>query len=570
MATDRSHAAIRQIGTLFDVGTMGSLADPDLLDRFLDRDGEAAELAFAALVERHGPMVLRVCVGVLADLDDAQDAFQATFLVLATRARTLRRRDSLASWLHGVALRVARCARSASMRRRSHERRLGEAAATAFEVDPDDLGPVVREEFGRLPERDRAPILLCDLEGLTHEQAAGRLGWPVGTVKSRLARGRARLRDRLTRRGLAPSAALPVLAGRTGWMTTLPSGSAEALARTAVRVATGTPTTGAVPASIDSLLQGVRRTMIRTSIRNAILGASALGLLAAGMAFADAERTDPAIAPAPEATDDLPGKTGRWIAYQAWSMVMNGLDWRDAAGAGLRKVRTGGPFGVWTADARVLTEMIRRAGKVTQFPRVTSAEDIHVVLNHQEERHYVAAVKWVDDGANKACAAVPEVAQVADGFTMHLRARKLDQGILIRAEVEDQHLLGLKTVPVESPPGKSVRLVSQKQIPETTQLRDGGEWLVPEDGLLILSLGSWHAGPTSPRPEWVEALIRATATLWYGAEAWEEKQYWSGTVCERLIVVDARSLLEPAAPSPAPPGPLIPQPLPARDRKPGS
>src|SRR5205085_6989931 len=108
--------------TLFNVGTIRELTDGQLLERFASDRGEAAELAFAALVERHGPMVLRVCRGVLADPDDTQDAFQATFLILVRKARALWVRDSLGPWLHQVAFRTASCARSAAVRRRRHER----------------------------------------------------------------------------------------------------------------------------------------------------------------------------------------------------------------------------------------------------------------------------------------------------------------------------------------------------------------------------------------------------------------------------------------------------------------
>src|SRR5262249_35898215 len=137
-----------------------------------------------------------------------------TFLVLARRGDSLRIEDSLGPWLYGVARRVASAARSAALRRRRHEARAAERTpqqSWGEAIDPD-LERSLHEEIGRLPERCRIPVVLCLLEGLTHEQAARQLGWPVGTVKSRLADGRERLRRRLIRRGLAPSA---VLSGTT-------------------------------------------------------------------------------------------------------------------------------------------------------------------------------------------------------------------------------------------------------------------------------------------------------------------------------------------------------------------
>ena len=208
----RDGTSLRQVATLFNEGITGAVTDGQLLERFATRRGETSEHAFAALVERHGPVVMRLCRSVLRDEHEAQDAFQATFLVLAQRAGSLWVRDSIGPWIHSVAYRVASCARAAGIRRQRHERRHAELAAGRLAVyhdeDRGDIEGVVHEEINRLPAHYRAPLVLCDLEGCTHEQAARHLGLPVGTVKSRQARGRQRLRDRLLRRGLAPSSGL--------------------------------------------------------------------------------------------------------------------------------------------------------------------------------------------------------------------------------------------------------------------------------------------------------------------------------------------------------------------------
>src|SRR5262249_31242399 len=144
--------------------------DGQLLERFADRrDEAAAEAAFAALVARHGAMVLRVCQHVLGDEHAAQDASQATFLVLARRAGSIARRDSVGSWLHGVALRVAAKARVAAARRRAHERRGGAMAAERGGAAGEEHWEELHAELGHLPERFRAPLVLCYLEGLTQE-----------------------------------------------------------------------------------------------------------------------------------------------------------------------------------------------------------------------------------------------------------------------------------------------------------------------------------------------------------------------------------------------------------------
>ena len=198
----------RQLRTVFNLGTIGELTDGQLLERFATGGGEAAELAFAALVERHGPMVLRVCRHVLADPNDAEDAFQATFLILVKKARSLWVQDSLGPWLHRVAHRVATRARFSAARLREHEKRAAATRPTLVRErgDWDELLSYLHEEIDRLPERSRMPVVLCDLQGLTHEKAARHLGWPVGTVKSRLARGRELLRGRLSRRGFGLAA----------------------------------------------------------------------------------------------------------------------------------------------------------------------------------------------------------------------------------------------------------------------------------------------------------------------------------------------------------------------------
>lgn len=208
MASIRRGAVLRQIQALYRAGTCSGLTDGQLLERYMAGRGERAELAFAALIERHGPMVLRTCRAVLRDEHDAEDAFQATFLVLARRAGSIRRRDSLGSWLFGVANRVARCARFDLARRRRHERRrAGETSEAIADPIRDDLEAVIHREVGRLPERLRAAVVLCYFEGRTCEQAAGQLGLPVGTIKSRLSGARARLRSQLARSGHAPDAA---------------------------------------------------------------------------------------------------------------------------------------------------------------------------------------------------------------------------------------------------------------------------------------------------------------------------------------------------------------------------
>jgi RNA polymerase sigma factor (sigma-70 family) len=280
---------LQDVRTLFDAGTTVGLTDAELLGRFADhaaRDA-AAGPAFAALLDRHGPMVLRVCRSILKDEHDAQDAFQTTFLVLVRRADAVRRRESTGSWLHGVALRVAVQARANMARRRRHERRAGELAVAADRTGAEGASPevaaILHEELSRLPERYREAIVLCYLEGHTCESAARRLGWPVGTVKSRLTRGRNRLRGRLVRRGLAPISE-PDATSDVAPAVVIPAALARITVEAMLEFAASRPIDGAVSAvSISWTLQTLRTMlMTRFAMMSALL---ILGLAVTGAAM---------------------------------------------------------------------------------------------------------------------------------------------------------------------------------------------------------------------------------------------------------------------------------------------
>jgi HlyD family secretion protein len=292
MAGGSSVELLRDIQTLFDSGTAAGLTDRQLLERFI-RQGDPA--AFEVLVLRHGPMVLRVCRNLLHDPNDAQDAFQATFLVLVRRSGSIRRLDSVGSWLYGVACRAAARIRVGSARRRVVEERAASRVVEALEPaddesDRDAFGPIVQEEVRRLPERYRTVVVLCFWEGLTHEQAAAQLGCPLGTVRSRIARARDLLRRRLTRRGLAPSA---VGIGSIGKLPPPAAELVQSTVRAAVWLAAGQGASPAVSAAVVSLVQGIiwRTTMIK--LGGIAAGAILLGLVGFGAGFA-AQRPDEA------------------------------------------------------------------------------------------------------------------------------------------------------------------------------------------------------------------------------------------------------------------------------------
>ncbi len=250
MAGRQPSALIRFVRRIA-VAESAETADALLLRRFIDsRDAEA----FTALVQRHGPMVYGVCQRMLGDIHEAEDCFQATFLILARRARAVGRPESVGGWLHGVACRVAARARHVLARRRAQERQVVDVPAV--ERTPElvwtDLRPVLDEEIDRLPERYRLPFVLCYLDGRTNEEAARVLGCPKGTVLSRLATARERLRRRLTRRGITLPAAL--LAG-------LLTEHATAAVPAPLVDATAGGITGAMAPGVAVLVEGVLMTM---------------------------------------------------------------------------------------------------------------------------------------------------------------------------------------------------------------------------------------------------------------------------------------------------------------------
>jgi RNA polymerase sigma-70 factor (ECF subfamily) len=212
--------------------------DQHLLERFVrQRD----ETAFAALLERHGPMVLGVCRRTLRDAHLAEDVFQATFLVLIRNARAIRKRQSLSGWLHGVALRLARKARADAARAERHDQRsaLGSPPDPPTETSWREVQQILDDELQRLPTRYRLPLILCYLEGRTRDDAAAQLGWSPGRLKGLLERGRERLRCALVRRGLAPAALAPLVLAESALAAPVPPLLAVSTLRTGLRVAAG-------------------------------------------------------------------------------------------------------------------------------------------------------------------------------------------------------------------------------------------------------------------------------------------------------------------------------------------
>jgi RNA polymerase sigma factor (sigma-70 family) len=277
MASTRLDAIVRRLGALVSQDA-AVMSDGELWERYVRRRDE---LAFEALVRRHGPMVLSVCRRILRNEQDAEDAFQATFLVLVRRAGSLRSPETIANWLHGVASRTSRESRRAAARRRARE-----AAVPPRAVNPEDsladMRDALDEELGRLAERYRVAVILCDLEGRTRKEVAARLGWEEGTVASRLARGRGILARRLARRGFTSAPVAAALA--TGMASAVIP--AELVTSTVRAATSGTTAKAILSAGPIPLAEGVVRSMFVAKLSSAIaalvvLGVTAVGLLSA-------------------------------------------------------------------------------------------------------------------------------------------------------------------------------------------------------------------------------------------------------------------------------------------------
>jgi RNA polymerase sigma factor (sigma-70 family) len=299
-------AALRQAG--------GGPDDAHLLERFL---GERDEAAFEALVRRHGPMVFGVCRRLLGRRHDAEDAFQATFLVLACKAANVRDHAAVGSWLFAVAYRTAGRARARAARRLAKEREAAVTEAYTDNQDRDELARLLYLELSRLPEKYRGPILLCDLQGAPRKEAARQLGVPEGTLSSRLATGRSMLAKRLTRRGLAlASGGVAAMIAENVASACVPAPLIGSTVQAAARVAAGKAVAAAASASVASLAKGVMNTMLISKLKIPFGLVLAFGLVTLGWGAYQGTRAsdDPppaakevvkaAPAPEPAAKDD--------------------------------------------------------------------------------------------------------------------------------------------------------------------------------------------------------------------------------------------------------------------------
>src|SRR5579883_1533870 len=283
MATPSIREVVEYLCAWGDAGTLAGLSDGQLLDRFVNQREEAA---FAALLRRHGPMVLHVCRRVLGRIQDAEDVFQAAFLLLARKGGMIRKRDAVGSWLHGVAYRLAVRAKAQARRRQAHEHQAASLrrAEPTLEAAWSEVQAVLDEELRCLPAKYRAVLVLCYLEGQTQEEAARHLGCPLGTVRSRLARARSLFQKRLVRRGLALSGAALAsdLLGQAASGTVSSELSRHTLKAALAFVAGGPALESEICAQVVLLAEGGLKAMSAAKLKLALMMTLAIVALSAG------------------------------------------------------------------------------------------------------------------------------------------------------------------------------------------------------------------------------------------------------------------------------------------------
>ncbi len=255
------------------------LSDAQLLQRFAQQRDEAA---FEVLVWRHGTMVLNVAQRLLHQSADAEDVFQATFLTLARKASAIRRGTSVGSWLYKVAYRLALRARQSAARRQRYEQPGIEIASAPVESDDAEVSAVLTQEVDRLPERYRAVVVMCYLQGATTEEASRLLGCPRGTVLSRLSSARQRLRQRLVRRGIAPAAALAAVSFGEAASATPAIALVACVVRAALPFAAGGAAVPIVSPHAAALAEGALQTMMWSKIKIVAALACVIALVGTG------------------------------------------------------------------------------------------------------------------------------------------------------------------------------------------------------------------------------------------------------------------------------------------------
>jgi RNA polymerase sigma factor (sigma-70 family) len=491
MATAHLNTFLRRLTRGMVAATLGNESDQELVEQFLLRRDEAV---FEALVRRHGPMVYRVCWRVLQQEQDAEDAFQATFLLLAQNLPTVRKRHSLGCWLHGVARRVALMAKAQASRRRHHEQHRS-PAVPSDEVLWKELRTVLDAELSRLPERWRLPLILCYLEGHTQEEAAAHLGWSRPTLQRRLRDARAVLGRRLKERGIWSAAFAALLLSDCTVSAARAPGLFATTIEAAAQVAAGRSATSVASAKVAALAQGVMKAMLMTKLKVVatlllLLVAVSLGTAEMMTGAAPEPRVEKkgavqvALAPVPadKASDkaDLHRKiqTVTWFVAQVdgegntISLQLYPTTMPDAA-IGELGTGPGGAAAQAEADRAKLEQE-----KVWRLRR--RAETGGHVPQH------------VQPGISLRLPVAKDAGIVVDGREGKLADVRSGMQVLVQVAKEKATIIGIEA----TTPGRTILKAIDVEKKTITVTTDGREWTVQVAGdanLAIIGRGNWDA-----------------------------------------------------------------------------
>jgi RNA polymerase sigma factor (sigma-70 family) len=521
MQRGSARSALRQIRTLYTLGTLGGLTDAELLDVFLTRGADDGEDAFAALVDRHGPMVLGVCRRMLPTSHDAEDAFQATFLILARRAASIGRREKLAGWLHGVAVRSASEARRRAARERTRERRLMKESyvGSTMAEEPDDVLPLLDEELNRLPQRFRAALVACELEGKSRREAAAQLGLAEGTLSAHLARGRKMLRERLLRRGVSVAALPAARFPQSVVHTFIPERLIDSTVRASLAFGSQAGGGAMARAAVSTLADRVLKTMLlsRLSLLISLMIAAGttpailLGLVAlmvVGSTYSDAARPGP---------DDLAGR----IVDEAGSGLANAQVWAIVGPWGERKAIASGKTDgqgrfvlpkTWNHDA---AKAAISAGQLGLFARASDGR-----------------IGWIAR-ADRSAAGTNNTLEIVVCPAGEARGRVTDQ--------DGRPIEGAKITPLMI--NKVGKTGDDDPFNLTTELIDSYRTTTGKDGWFVLK--------NTQRGAWVRAAIEAPGIGWLHF-LWDSTQPATFTFDNRLGQIKGRIILADGGAIPCP------------------
>jgi RNA polymerase sigma factor (sigma-70 family) len=471
MAVGQFNKVLDHVRAVLERQNAAGMLDADLLKRYVQGRDEAA---FAALVHRHGPMVLGVCRRVLHNLHDAEDAFQATFLVLVRKAASLRSPAMIGNWLYGVAYRTALHARDLAVKRRAKEAEMASRTGAADDNTWAGLRLALDQELERLPEKYRAAIVLCDLEGKTRKEAARLLGWAEGTVASRLVRGRGLLAKRLAHHGWTWSggALATVLAQNVG-CATVPASLVSSTIHTASLITAGEAAVGGISAHVAALAEGAIKVMFLTKLKisTAVVIVAVTAAVGAGVVLSQA----------PATSTDKDGAPGYHDLAQVRRPAPRTKQDFDKLLEDLEKSQGGGIVVDMTKDLQIA--LLKQA---VQFYRKTASQQLVVVLRANQNADFKRVFKVI-----QAVTAL-EYTKVEAEITSQVEMLTA----LIRASSDTPYERVAKTMQVLRSAGVDKVLLEGPRHPDAELLQ--GNWKVKE----AEALGKHLPRETSTKQTW--------------------------------------------------------------------